>query len=81
LPPGSPDFGRWALGSAGAIAAFPVLSGIDAITILGETDDGGANQRAAQACAERWMEAKRDAFVVTPLTGGDLNDVWREVAS
>ena len=33
----------WALGSAGAIAAFPVLSGIEAITILGEVGDGGAN--------------------------------------
>jgi hypothetical protein len=70
----------WALGSANGIAAFPVLAGIDAITILGEVNDGGANQRAAQACAARWIEAGREAFIVTPLTGDDLNDVWREVA-
>jgi hypothetical protein len=57
-----------------------VLAGIDAITILGEVNDGGANQRAAQACAARWIEAGREAFIVTPLTGDDLNDVWREVA-
>lgn len=71
----------WALGSATAIAAFPLLSGIEAITVLGETDDGGANHRAAQACAARWIGAGREALMVAPLVGGDLNDVWREVAS
>lgn len=67
----------WALGSAGAIAAFPVLSGIEAITILGEVGDGGANLLASQACAARWIKAGREAFNVLPLIGGDLNDVWR----
>jgi hypothetical protein len=70
----------WALGSAGAIAAFPVLAGIEAITILGEVGDGGTNQRAAQACAARWIEAGQEAFMVTPLVGDDFNDVWREAA-
>jgi hypothetical protein len=69
----------WALGSAGAIAAFPVLPGIEAITILGEMDDGGANQRATRICAARWMEAGREALLVEPVAGGDLADVWREV--
>jgi phage/plasmid primase-like uncharacterized protein len=69
----------WALGSAGGIADFPVLSGIEAITVLGEVGDGGVNHRAAQACAQRWIEAGRDAFIVTPQVGGDLNDLWREV--
>ena len=41
----------WALGSAGAIAAFPVLAGIEAITILGEVGDGGTNRtRRASMC-------------------------------
>jgi putative DNA primase/helicase len=70
----------WALGSANGIAAFPVLAGINAITILGEANDGGANRRAAQACAARWIDSGREAFIVAPLTGNDLNDVWREVA-
>jgi hypothetical protein len=70
----------WALGSANAIASFPVLSGIEAISILGELDDGGANDSAANTCAARWIEAGRDAFIVRPLTGGDLNDIWQEVA-
>jgi putative DNA primase/helicase len=69
----------WALGSSGAIAAFPVLPGIEAITILGEMGDGGANDRAAQSCAARWIEAGQEVYVVAPLVAGDLNEVWREV--
>jgi putative DNA primase/helicase len=69
----------WALGSASAIAAFPLLSGIEAITVLGEVGDGGANHRAAQTCAARWIEAGREAFMVEPQVGSDLNDVWLEV--
>jgi putative DNA primase/helicase len=70
----------WAVGSAGGIAKFPVLAGLEAITILGEVGDGGANHRASQACSERWIEAGQEAFVVTPLVGSDLNDAWREAA-
>lgn len=68
----------WAVGSANAIAAFPVLPGIEAITILGENDDGGTNFRAACACAKRWTNAGREALAVWPQVGGDFNDVWRE---
>jgi hypothetical protein len=69
----------WALGSSGGIAKFPVVHGIEAITILGEVGDGGANQRASQACANRWIEAGQEVFFTTPLVGSDLNDAWREV--
>ena len=44
----------WALGSTSNIAAFPVLSGIECLTILGENDDaspeGGPGLRRALAC-------------------------------
>jgi putative DNA primase/helicase len=69
----------WARGSAGAIATFPVLAGIEAITVLGEIGDHGVNHRAAQTCTAHWIDAGRDAFIVVPKVGGDLNDVWREV--
>lgn len=63
----------WALGSAGAIASFPVLSGIDTLTVLAETDDAGANSQAIQKCATRWAASGREIVVVTPRVGGDLN--------
>jgi hypothetical protein len=68
----------WAVGSANAISTFPALTGIETITILGEVDDGGANYRASHACAKRWMETGREALVIWPQIGGDLNDVWQE---
>jgi putative DNA primase/helicase len=69
----------WAVGSASAIATFPVPPGIEAIAVLGEINDGGANHRAAQTCATRWIEVGQEAFIVTPLSGNDLNDALREV--
>jgi putative DNA primase/helicase len=45
----------WAATSAGAIERFPVLSGIDALTIFADTDEVG--MKAACACAARWRDA------------------------
>jgi len=64
----------FALGSAGAIATFPVLPGVDALTILAETDDSGANARAARACGNRWAAAEREVIIATPRVAGDMND-------
>ena len=68
----------WALGSAGAIAAFPVLPGIECLTILAEHDD--ANAKATHACAERWHAAGREVLINQPIGGKDLNDAWRGIA-
>jgi putative DNA primase/helicase len=62
----------WALGSADAIRAFPVLSGIECLSLLRERDD--ANARAADACADRWLEVGREVFDVNPIAGNDIND-------
>jgi putative DNA primase/helicase len=64
----------WALGSASAIGDFPVLGGIDALTILAETDKKGSNAKASIECAARWTAAGREVLLVSPPTG-DLNDL------
>jgi hypothetical protein len=69
----------WALGSADAIKQFRVLPGVEAITVLGERNDGGANSRASRACAARWMKAGKEAFRATPFKGDDLNTVYSEI--
>ena len=66
----------WALGSAGSIAAFPVLSGLEAVTFLAEHDDSGANRRAIERCAERYLAAGLEAWIIDPPSG-DLNDLVR----
>jgi hypothetical protein len=62
----------WALGSAGALGRFPVLAGIETLSILREHD--AANEKAANACAERWLAAGREVRDVTPVHGKDIND-------
>ena len=71
----------WAVGSEGGIRTFSVLPGVEALSIFLETDDQGANERAAKECAKRWAEASREVLLVTPLLVGDMNDVARRCAN
>lgn len=67
----------WALGSAAAIAAFPILSGVECLTLLQENDANGASQRACEACALRWHAAGHEVIINTSNHGGDLADAIR----
>lgn len=58
----------WALGSAGAVERFPVLEGIESLTILADADQAG--QRSARLCGQRWAEAGAEVRIVEPLTEG-----------
>lgn len=70
----------WSALFSGGIAGFPVLGGIDALTIFADHDDNGAGQDAALRCAERWADAGREVIIRTPLKpGDDWNDVAQEV--
>jgi hypothetical protein len=71
----------WALGSAGGIGKFPVLPGIEALTILAETDDGGASERAIEECSSRWTAAGRQVISATSVIGGDASDALTMVAA
>lgn len=64
----------WACLSAGGIARFPVLGGIDAITVFADRDASGTGDRAARECAERWHEADREARIIAPPVIGDFAD-------
>jgi hypothetical protein len=67
----------WALGSTANIAAFPVLDGVESLTLLGELGDGGASDRACTEVGTRWHNTGRAVDIITPKTGNDLNDVVR----
>jgi hypothetical protein len=57
------DWGpAWAATSAGAIERFPVLPGIDRLTIFADADAAGT--RTARSCADRWISAGREAQVL-----------------
>jgi hypothetical protein len=66
----------WAACTAGNLESFPVLSGIEAITILVDNDASGTGQKAAAKCAALWKAAGREVTRLTPkISGSDFNDV------
>jgi hypothetical protein len=66
----------WALGSDVEIEKFPVLSGIEAITLIREND--ASSIRVCDICARRWDAAGREVFIDLPKAGfNDVNDVIR----
>jgi putative DNA primase/helicase len=71
----------WSLLSAGNIAAFPVLTGIESLTILVDHDRPDqhgrrAGQKAVAECARRWDAAGREVVPVIPTAEGfDMADV------
>jgi hypothetical protein len=60
----------WACLSAGTMAAFPVLAGIDCLTIFADNDASGTGIAAAKTCAERWHAANREAVIRIPVEVG-----------
>jgi hypothetical protein len=69
----------WAAGGTGNMAKFPVLSGIDALTLVADNDESGAGQAAANACFCRWTAAGREVWtVISDMPGTDMGDVILE---
>jgi hypothetical protein len=54
----------WAASDAGALASFPVLAGIDVLTIFADADVAGI--KAAQQCAAVWAIAGKAARISPP---------------
>ncbi|MGL4961004.1 MAG: DUF7146 domain-containing protein [Inquilinus sp.] len=55
----------WVCPFAGAISTFPVLPGIECLSIFSDGDAPGL--RAADSCAQRWTEAGAKVFIRTPV--------------
>jgi hypothetical protein len=66
----------WALGDASNLRQFPVLSGIECLTIIVDNDKSGTGQRAALECSSRWTRIGREVFRVIPdRCDDDFNDI------
>ena len=61
------------------MAAFPVLVGVETLTLFADNDLSGAGLRAANEVAARWRSAGRRARVYLWEAMGDLNDAFREL--
>jgi putative DNA primase/helicase len=72
----------WALGDASNIEKFPVISGLEALTILVDNDPSGRGQHAALECSQRWTRAGREVLRAIPdQTGYDFNDLLIRTAA
>jgi putative DNA primase/helicase len=77
----------WSCLDAGNLEAFPIIDGIEAITIVADHDkvDPNTGRRrgivAAEVCARRWAAADREARIWTaPAEGDDFNDFMRRAS-
>jgi phage/plasmid primase-like uncharacterized protein len=67
----------WAAIDAGNLSAFPVLPGIESLTIFADHDVPGL--KAAQACGTRWQAAGREVRILrTRRAGQDAADLTQE---
>jgi hypothetical protein len=65
----------WAAGSASGIRSFPVLAGVETLTVFADADDGGTCLEAARSCLERWAAAGREGEIRPSLPGTDFADL------
>jgi hypothetical protein len=71
----------WALGSAGTLKTFPVLDGVESLTIIVDhdlPDKNGrlAGQEAAAECSQRWTLTGREVRRIVPRRqGADMADL------
>ena len=66
----------WSALSASGIAHFPILPGVEVITILSDNDANGTGCTVARACAKHWTDAAREARILSPpFVDSDWTDV------
>lgn len=69
----------WTLIDKGNLQNFPVLPGIEVLTILVDNDADGVGQNAADVCTERWVGAGRTVEQLIPdQIDSDFADIVAE---
>jgi phage/plasmid primase-like uncharacterized protein len=63
----------WSTVDAGNMTTFPILAGIQALTIFADNDPAGI--AAARTCAERWASVAEVTVVTPDEPGTDIADV------
>jgi hypothetical protein len=70
----------WSTGSTPIMSKFPVLDGIESVTVIADHDTGGAGEKAAAEVKRRYRAAGREARVWLSTLPGDFNDVLKRVS-
>jgi putative DNA primase/helicase len=67
----------WSTGSNTNMAKFPLLAGIESLTILADHDVAGAGERAARQVEGRWRQAAKKVRIFMWEEIGDINDALK----
>ena len=68
----------WGPGSAMTLAKFPLLVGIECLTLIADHDANGAGEQAAREVEARWIAAGREVRILrAKAVGYDLNDALK----
>jgi hypothetical protein len=67
----------WSVLWRGGIADFPILSGIESVTVAVDNDASGDGPRAAAECVERLTSAGIEVVTLQPNRAKDFNDLLR----
>jgi CHC2 zinc finger/Toprim domain len=66
----------WACGGTRNMRTFPILAGVETLTLIVDHDENGASQTAANECFVRWRDAGKEVRNIIPETPGeDVADV------
>jgi len=65
----------WSVIDKGNLAKFPVLSGVECLTIAIDNDVSGDGQRAAAECINRYVAAGIEVISLRPNLAKDFNDI------
>jgi CHC2-type zinc finger protein/Toprim domain-containing protein len=72
----------WSAGNEDNLANFPVIDGINMLTVLVDHDANNVGQEAAARCIRRWRQASHEAFGLIPKqVDSDFNDLIKKRAS
>jgi Toprim domain-containing protein/CHC2-type zinc finger protein len=67
----------WSTGSTALMAGFPLLNGIECLTLLADHDASGAGEKAALDAKAPWIGVGREVRILRRAQRGDLNDAIR----
>jgi Toprim domain len=68
----------WSVIDKNGVAKFPILPGIECITIAVDNDQSGDGQRAAGECVKRLVRAGVECIEIKPNLHKDMNDLLRQ---
>jgi len=72
----------WSALDAGNLGKFPLLGGVEALTVFADNDPNGTGQDNARKCMMRWRAGGREVTLHTPRAGdSDFNDMLQDLVA